>query len=185
LYADNLAELGDVHFGRKRVQPPRSEVREFYERAAALLKHQTLKFNEVERGIIAKAFGDVITTERYTCYACAVMPDHVHLLIRKHRHTAEEMVENLIRASRERLISQQRRAPDHPTWTAGLGWKVFLDHPDAVRRVIGYIERNPIKIRLPAQRWPFAVPYDNWPLHPGHSPNSPYARRLRELRRYP
>jgi hypothetical protein len=62
---------------------------------------------------------------------------------------------------------------------------VFLDHPDEVRRTIGYVERNPIKIGLPAQRWGFVRAYDDWPLHPGHSPNSPYAKRLRELGRYP
>jgi hypothetical protein len=25
----------------------------------------------------------------------------------------------------------------------------------------------------------FLTPYDGWPMHPGHCPNSPYARRLR------
>src|SRR4051812_47485823 len=84
LHTDALAELGEVHFGRKKVQPPRRELREFYERAAELLKHQPLKLDEQERAIVAEAFGEVIGTERYTCYACAVMPDHVHLLIRKH-----------------------------------------------------------------------------------------------------
>ncbi|MFL5341377.1 MAG: hypothetical protein ACJ8F7_14625, partial [Gemmataceae bacterium] len=79
-----------------------------------------------------------------------------------------------------------RRTPTHPTWLAlGNGWKIFVDHPDRVRSTIRYIQQNPIKIGLPAQSWPFVKPYDNWPLHPGHSPNSPYARRLRELGRYP
>ena len=50
---------------------------------------------------------------------------------------------------------------------------------DEVRQTIGYIERNPLKIGLPPQAWPFVQPYDNWPLHPGHSPNSPYSKRLR------
>jgi REP element-mobilizing transposase RayT len=138
--------------------------------------------------VIAEAFGGVVEAERYTCYACAVMPDHVHVLIRKHRHTAEEMAENLMHASRTRLIETGLRAPDHPTWVGawvgGTPWSVFLDHPDEVRRTISYIERNPTKIGLPAQRWHFVRPYDNWPLHKGHSPNSPYANRLRELGRY-
>jgi REP element-mobilizing transposase RayT len=185
LYSDALAELGEIHFGRKKVQPPRCEVREFHERAAELLCHPVLRFDESERAIIAEAFSEVVTTERYTCYACAVMPDHVHLLIRKHKHTAEEMATNLIRASREKLIARERRSSDHPTWTGGDGWNVFLEHPNDVRRVIGYIERNPIKSGLPLQKWPFVKPYDNWPLHEGHSPNSPYAKRLRELGRYP
>jgi REP element-mobilizing transposase RayT len=180
-----LAELGEVHYGRKRVQPPRREVREFYERAAELLKYPVLTFDEEERALIADAFADVIATERYTCYACAVMPDHVHILIRKHKHTAEEMAETLMHASRAKLIEAGRREPTHPTWVSGTPWNDFLDHPDAVRRVISYVERNPTKIGLHRQKWPFVLPYDNWPLHPGHSPNSPYAKRLRELGRYP
>jgi len=34
-----LAELGDLHFGRKKVQPAGRAVRQFYEQAADLLKH--------------------------------------------------------------------------------------------------------------------------------------------------
>jgi hypothetical protein len=56
---------------------------------------------------------------------------------------------------------------------------VFLDQPRAVRRIIRYVEDNPVKWRLPRQHWPFVSQYDDWPLHPGYDPNSPYARRLR------
>ena len=63
---------------------------------------------------------------------------------------------------------------DRPVW-GGHGWKVFLDEPADIWRTIGYVEHNP---RIP-QLWPFVTPYDNWPLHVGHNPNSPYARRLR------
>jgi REP element-mobilizing transposase RayT len=144
-----------------------------------------LTFDEEDRAIIGAAFGEVIEREQYTCYACAVMPDHVHVLIRKHKHTAEEMGANLIEGSRTKLIATGRRESDHPTWVGGTPCNLFVDHPDELRRTIGYIERNPIKIGLPAQKWPFVKPYDNWPLHPGHSPHSPYAKRLRELGRYP
>jgi hypothetical protein len=68
---------------------------------------------------------------------------------------------------------------EHPVW-GGPGWGVFLDTPDDVRRTIKYIEDNPLKARMPARHWSFVKEYDGWPLHPGHSPNSPYARRLRE-----
>ncbi len=183
--SDPLAELGEIHLGRKRVQPPRGEVREFYAQAADLLKHSILDLDEAARVVVGEAFGAVIRRERYTCYACAVMPDHVHILIRKHRDAAEEIIENFILASRDALIAARRRDPDHPTWTAGPGWTVFLDHPDEVSRTIAYVERNPLPLRLPVQRWPFVVPYDDWPLHPGHSPNSPYAARLRAAGRYP
>jgi REP element-mobilizing transposase RayT len=182
---DVIAALGGLHYGRKKVQPAGAEVRQFYERAAQVLVHPLLTFDERARARIAEAFRTVIDEQRYTCYACALMPDHVHVLIRKHRHQAEEMMDHHREASRQRLCATGHRPPDHPTWTGGGGWKVFLEHPDEVRRTIRYIEKNPEPLRLPRQVWPFVKPYDGWPLHPGHSPNSPYARRLREAGRYP
>lgn len=183
--SDPIASLGDLHFGRKPVQPAGREVRTFYDRAASRLLFPLLTFDDLARAAIAEAFADAIEKHRYTCYACAIMPDHVHILIRKHKHFAEEMIETLRTTSRDRLILSQRRTTDHPTWTNGSGWQVFLDHPDEIRRTIRYIEQNPLKIGSPAQHWPFVKPYDGWPLYPGHSPNSPYAKRLREVGRYP
>jgi REP element-mobilizing transposase RayT len=180
-----VADLGELHFGRKRIQPIGNEVREFYAQSVDKLKHPLLTFDEASRAAIAEAFAQVIDQERYTCYACAIMPDHVHLVIRKHKHQAEEMVEELMESSRRRLIEAGLRAATHPTWTAGHGWKVFLEHPEEIRRTIRYVERNPIKDGLPAQVWPFVTRYNGWPLHPGHSPNSPYAKRLRAVGRYP
>ena len=94
------------------------------------------------------------------------------------------MATNLMHASREKLIRTGHREPSHPVWVSGTPWSTFADHPDEVRRTIGYIDRNPLPIGLPRQAWPFVTAYDNWPLHPGHSPNSPYAKRLRAVGRY-
>ena len=179
-----LAELGELHKGRKQIQPSGKVIREFYREATPLLQHPVLTLDVEQREEVGAAFQQVIEEKKYTCWACAVMPDHVHILIRKHRHEAEEMAENLMRASRDRLIERELRGRTHPTWIAGFGWKVFLDHPDEVRRTIRYIVRNPVKIGLPEQNWPYVKSYDGWPLHPGHSPNSPYAKRLRDAGRY-
>ncbi len=175
---DVIAELGKLHYGRKKVQPSLHEIREFQHRAKEVLKYAVKKLNSKEVAAIADGFAEAITEHRYTCYACVIMPDHVHILIRKHKHQAEDMIENLQNSSRLRLSSLDMRNADHPVWAEG-GWKVFLDHPDAIRRTIHYIEENPIKWKLPTQQWNFVKEYDGWPLHPGHSPNSPYAKQLR------
>ncbi len=179
-----IGSLGELHFGRKKIQPAGHDVRAFYEQAAHVLKHPLLEVRGRCVEIVARAFEQVMQDERYRCYACAIMPDHVHVLIRKHKHHAEEMIERLQKASRLALLESELFPAAHPIWTRG-GWKVFLDHPDEVHRTIPYIEQNPIKINLPPQRWPFVVEYDRWPLHAGHSPNSPYARALRSVGRYP
>jgi REP element-mobilizing transposase RayT len=175
---DVIAELGALHYGRKQVQPAGWILREFYERAKEVLKFPVLTFAAREVDIVATAIGEAIASQKYTCYACAVMPDHVHILIRKHKHRAEEMIENFQASSRLRLRSAGLRGDDHPVW-GGPGWKVFLDRPDEIRRTVQYIEQNPVKWRLAEQSWAFVTAYNGWPLHPGHSPNSPYARRLR------
>ncbi len=178
---DVIAELGELHHGRRKIQPPSHVVREFYNRARDVLKFPLLEIDPKEKCIVADGFAEAIEEHRYTCYACAIIPDHAHVLIRKHKHQSEQMIENLQQTSRLRLSTAVPRRADHPVWATG-GWKVFLDHPDVIRRTIRYIENNPVKQNLPRQHWPFVVEYDGWPLHPGHRPNSPYARRLQNYK---
>jgi REP element-mobilizing transposase RayT len=160
-----LAELGEIHFGRRKVQPSRQTVLNFKQQAEPLLAHPRIRFDSRQIEFVGAALGESLRKFNYTCYACALMPDHVHLLIRKHRDQAEAMIENLQRASRSTLVAADSSvSAKHPVWTAG-GWKRFLGSPDAVRGVIRYIESNPTKIGRPAQVWPFVKHYGGWPFH--------------------
>ena len=164
VYMPALAGLGTVHHGRKRVQPPRSTVREFYAEATPRLQFPIVRFELHQFDTIAESFAETIKRHGYTCYACAIMPDHVHLVIRKHRDHGEAMIEHFQHESRLRFSSEFALPDGHPVWTKG-GWDKFLDSPDAVRRRIRYVEGNPEKEGLPRQRWPFVVAYDGWPYH--------------------
>ena len=159
--SDVIADLGELHYGRKRVQPASSEIRTFYENAKQLLKHELQTFSPAEIALIADAFADEIHKRNYTCYACAIMPDHIHILIRKHRDRAEDMIAHFQEASRTILIESAGRANEHPVW-GGPGWKVFLESREDIERTIGYIDDNPRKARLPAQAWKFVTRYDGW-----------------------
>ena len=177
--SDVIAELGALHYGRKRVQPAGWVIREFYSRAASVLQFDLLEFGPEETRTIGESLGGTIRRKGYTSYACAVLPDHEHVLIRKHRDQAPAMVAAMQADSKAGVLEMARRDPDHPVW-GGPGWAVFLDHPDDFRRTVRYIEANPVKMRMAAQRWAFVTPYDGWPLHPGHHPNSPHARSIRQ-----
>lgn len=178
LASDPLRDVGEIHFGRKKVQPARRELMDFFERARERIDFPVLTLDDHAIEIIGTAFRSGVESQKYTCYACAVMRDHVHLVIRKHKHQAEEMINHLQRESHIALREAGWVDFEHPVW-GGHGWKVFLDPPEDIRRTIKYVEDNPIPFRMPVQRWDFVTPYDGWPLHPGHNPNSPYARRLR------
>src|SRR5688572_20382073 len=156
-----VAALGELHHGRKAVQPPTRHLREFYAQARDVLKHPLLTFTDDDIALLGESFGRVIRERGYTCYACAIMPDHVHALIRRHRDWAETMIEALQDGSRQELIAAGRRAPTHPVW-GGPGWKVFLNTRDDMVRIERYIRENPLKAGRTAQHWPFVVPYDGW-----------------------
>lgn len=74
------------------------------------------------------------------------------------------MIAHLQDDSRSLLLAHDARPNQHPVW-GGPGWKVFLDHPDDVRRTIHYINENPTKAHLPCQLHEFITSYNDWPLH--------------------
>jgi REP element-mobilizing transposase RayT len=172
--SDVIAALGELHQGRKKVQPASADLRRFCETARSVLKHELRILSPSEIDLIAESFSQAIQLHRYTCYACAIMPDHVHILIRKHRDIAENMIRNLQDASALRLVASGCRRADHPVW-GGPGWKEFLETQDDIRRTVRYIEGNPAKAHRPPQTWPFVRAY-GW--MPGAGPfGRPILRR--------
>jgi REP element-mobilizing transposase RayT len=159
-----FADLGPIHFGRKAVQPNRDVLRTFQRTAQPRLAHSILWFDEAMRDTLGDAVGSVVREQGYTCWACGILKNHLHLCIRKHRADAKTMLEKLDVATREALRGLPDVPADHPIW-AERPYKRFLFTPEDVRRVIAYIERNPVKEGLERQAWPFVVPYDGWPFH--------------------
>jgi REP element-mobilizing transposase RayT len=158
---ERIANLGELHYGRKAQQPSSREIRQFYREARQVLNHELLPFADDEILLLAASFAAVIRERGYTCYACAVMPDHVHALLRKHRDRSEEMIAHFQEKSQQVLKDVGRRPADHPVW-GGPGWKVFLNRREDIERIVDYIRQNPIKAGRPQQRWPFVKEYDGW-----------------------
>ena len=159
-----LEELGPIHFGRKTRQPTGREIRAFYAEAAEVLKHSVLWFRAPARVVIGEAIGRTVRDRGLTCYACCVLSDHAHVLIRVHRLKAQEMIPLLADASREGLLSHGLVRDGHPVWSCDAYVK-YKKTPEQVRAAIGYIEGNCAKHHIAAQAWDFVVPYDNWPHH--------------------
>ena len=159
-----LAPLGDIHYGRKAVQPSRGEIRSFYKDARGLLKYPVLWFNKVTTQTIGEAFGEVIRSEKLTCYACAVLRNHAHLVIRRHKIRHGRMIVLFRDASRKALVEAALAPQDHPVWSLD-PFVAFKDTTAAVRSAIRYVEGNLTKHSMPPQPWGFLTPYDDWPFH--------------------
>jgi hypothetical protein len=95
------------------------------------------------------------------------MPDHVHVVMMRHELKIEDIIQRMMScATRQMTIAglhpmeQYRdvkgRAPS--PWAEG-GWSVFLDSPEEIHGRIRYVNDNPLKAGLRAQRWRFVTRY--------------------------
>ncbi|MCH8913918.1 MAG: hypothetical protein IIA33_10170 [Planctomycetes bacterium] len=158
IVAGKLDKLGSMHVGRERVQPERTELKSFYRKAQRELENSTLWFDEAKRRVIANAFGEVISARRYTCFACAVLANHAHLVIGKHRDKAETMIVELRKGSAVALRRLADVPNNHPVWSSDQ-FKKYLSTPRDIDRTIRYVENNPARSNLPQQRFDFVKPF--------------------------
>ena len=165
-YSPRIAALGESHFGRREEQPSRRDLRDFHRKASRHLAHPVLWWNNPERQALALAFETVVREEALTCYACAVLANHVHVLIRKHRLKAEEMSVKFKDSGRRALVIAQLAPPDHPVFSAD-PCHIYKSNPQAVQTCIRYINGNLRKHNLPHVAYAFVKEYDNWPFHKG------------------
>jgi hypothetical protein len=122
---DQLGALGEIHFGRKRIQPRRDQLQSFHRKAEPLLDHAILWFDETMRGAIARAFGEVIRSMLYTCWGCAILRDHVHVLLRTHKDCSDEMWDHLAKAAGNSLRAFAMIPENHPIWSSR-SHKIYL-----------------------------------------------------------
>jgi REP element-mobilizing transposase RayT len=166
--------LGPIYHGRKPkyLQPSRKELREFHKQAEPLLAYSRFWMDDAKRQAIGDALAQVIATRKYTVWACAILSNHAHLVIRRHRDDALTVWNAFADESRAKLRVFADIGPKHPVW-ALRPYKVFLRTPDEVRGRIAYVEHNPEKEGLQRQHFDFVQPYNNWPFHNSHAVAAP------------
>jgi REP element-mobilizing transposase RayT len=123
-------------------------------------------------GLQARAIGEGFRAEAVKCgyviWACAILPEHTHLVIARHTYDVEQIMVRLKAASTARLVEcglhpfMSHRDPKTsrcPKCWAQRGWKVFLDSEADILRAIQYVEENPVKQGKPRQTWKCVTPY--------------------------
>jgi REP element-mobilizing transposase RayT len=147
----------------------RDHNRQLRREAKKHLKYPAVRFTGVQARAVGRGFHDLVRRDGLAVWACSVMPDHVHLVLARHARPAEKTTERLKGAATQRLLAEQLHPFGHlrlPSgrppncWQRGQ-WVDFLDTPEAVRWFISYVEKNPLEIGLPPQRWPFVTPYES------------------------
>ncbi|REJ89647.1 MAG: hypothetical protein DWQ34_19195 [Planctomycetota bacterium] len=130
-------------------------------------KYPTVRFDERQRHAVGEGFGGFAKRNGLRILACAVLAEHVHLVIARHHYKAEQAV-LLLKGAASRELEERKLHPmaQFPRkkgrlvscWSRG-EWKVFLSDATDVERAIAYVDENPVKEGLPAQTWDFVRPW--------------------------
>ena len=83
--------------------------------------------------------------------ACAIMNDHVHILILRSKYKIEYIVNQLKGTATGALKLH------HTPWARGY-WKVSIKDTAALTAAIRYIQSNPLYSGFSAQNWDFITP---------------------------
>jgi REP element-mobilizing transposase RayT len=151
LYNSQLEALSGVKYGRQNPQPPQNLLIKFWTDAALCLDRSPFFINDDSRPVIAAAFKKVVRRLGIKIPACAIMNDHVRILILRSKHRVEYIVNQLKGAATAAL--KLKKTP----WSRGC-WKTFIKDTETLLAAAKYIQANPIKAGLPSQLWDFVVP---------------------------
>jgi REP element-mobilizing transposase RayT len=119
------------------------------------LAHPAVRFTDDMIAIIADAFSKT----PYRFHALAIMRNHAHAVI---EHTDRDIrrVVGHIKSGATRALRAKGFFTERPVW-ADHGWNVYLDSDEDVMRALPYVEGNPTRDGMPAQRYDFVIRYDS------------------------
>ncbi|MEI7835302.1 MAG: transposase [Planctomycetota bacterium] len=137
--------------------------------AKEALQYPPVKFTGLQALAVGRGMGEYAAKAHLAIWACAIVPDHVHMVVARHRLSVEQIVIQLKGAATRRLLEEDihplsRFVPAgvRPPKAFGKGqWKVFLNTPDDIARAISYVDNNPLRENLPAQSWSFVTSYSS------------------------
>ena len=148
-----------LRFGRAtKIDTRRSVAGSPYDRDLKLqmqsaLQRPPVRFTGEQAREIVRGFANT----PYTLHACAVMPEHVHLVIGYSPRNIRRVVGHL-KSEATRALRDCGRYLDKTPW-AEHGWNVYLNSDEDVFRAIRYVEQNPVREGKRFQRWRCVVPY--------------------------
>jgi REP element-mobilizing transposase RayT len=136
-------------------------------RIKAALKYPAVELTGLQARAVGRGIGAICPKVGLVVHACAIMPDHVHVVVAAHHLNGDELLECLKRAATRGLNIEGRHPMRHfprangrlPSPWAAKGWKVMLFTPRQMRSRITYVEENPELAGYKRQRWSFVVPF--------------------------
>jgi len=135
--------------------------------AKKALRYPPVTFDGRQAQCVGKGFGNAVAELGYPVVACAILPEHVHMVVARCGRKIEAIVSHLkANATRQlkdaslhplTLFANEGRIPS--PWTRSF-WKVFLNSDAQIEKAITNVEDNPTREGKPRQHWTFVRPWE-------------------------
>ncbi len=117
------------------------------------LKYPPVVLTGLQARAIGTGFGEAARKSGYIIHACSILPEHVHLVIRRHDYHVEQIIRRMKQAAGLQLrkegihpLARYARSEQPPPGVfAERLWKCFIDSEAYPRYAIQYVEQNPAK----------------------------------------
>lgn len=164
-----MYDFGEATFTSDRRQSVAHAAHDPHQRrlAKGTLRYPPVSWSGVQARAIMHAIAAELGHRSIAIWAAAILPDHLHLVIARGDIRIERFA-NVLKGAATRALRSQGLHPMEkfarpsgtvPKMFARGYWATYLDSVEALSAAIAYVERNPVKDDLPAQRWSFVEPF--------------------------
>jgi len=132
------------------------------------LRYPSVRLTGLQARAVVRGVAAALADCDYVVHALAILPDHLHIVMAWHARDIQQIARHLkARATRQLndeglhpLAAYASRAGRVPTpWSRNF-WCPFIRGDDHMRSAIRYVEANPVKAGLKAQRWALVTPFE-------------------------
>jgi REP element-mobilizing transposase RayT len=148
IYNQKLAVIAPIKYGKQKNIPDKKDLNKFWSDSSKRLDCKPYFIDEKSRQIIADSFADTINGLKLKVPACAIMKDHIHIIILRTEYKTGYIVNQL-----KSTVTKNLNLKKTP-WTEGY-WKVFIDKPEILQSAIRYVNSNPVSGGMARQNWKF------------------------------
>jgi REP element-mobilizing transposase RayT len=161
-----LRKFGAIN-GHRTKQKINTEQKQMINAERRALIQPPIRFTGKQAQLIGHGFGRCKEQYKLIIWACAILPNHTHLVLAHHPTLTIEQIVNQLKGAATRALnkaglnprqfqtcSERIRLP--PIWARNFG-KYFKNTDEQIFNAVTYAERNPEKEGKPQQNWSFVT----------------------------
>ena len=168
IYSWELLRFGDAKKQFEKSKTDRGELDTWKLAARNSLQYPAVSLSGVQAREVARGISKFVHRNQLAIWAMSILPEHLHLVLGRHRYKIEYAC-NLLKGAATRELTQAGLHPlSHhrdengklPCMWNSKQWIQYLDSEEAVYNAIAYVENNPIKEGKRKQAWSCVSPFE-------------------------